>query len=49
MINVVGSISRSNDGPYHVTQSFDWAEAGNPTSIADLYDNGCIDTDVDRE
>lgn len=49
MINVVGSISRSNDGPYHVTQSFDWAEAGNPTSIADLYDNGFIDTDVDRE
>ncbi len=50
MINVTGSIPRTtNDHYQYVTHKFEWVEAGNPTSVADLYDNGFINTDVDRE
>ena len=49
MINVYGNITRSNDGYQHITSSFDWVEAGNPTMVGDLYDAGFIDTDTDRE
>ncbi len=50
MVNTSGSISRSVNGHYqNVAQSFEWVECGDPNSIGDLYDNGFIDTDVDRE
>lgn len=49
MINIVGNISRSNNSYNHVTQTFEWIEAGNPTMVGDLYDAGFIDTDIDRE
>lgn len=50
MVNITGSLPRSyNDHYQYVTHKFDWVEAGDPNSIADLYDNGFINTDVDRE
>lgn len=50
MIQTSGSISRSVNSDYRiVSQQFDWTECGDPDSIGDLYDNGFIDTDTDRE
>lgn len=50
MVNIVGSIPRTvNDHYQNVSQQFDWVECGDPTKIGDLYDNGFIDTDIDRE
>ena len=50
MINVVGDIKRNDEGHWnYISQSFDWAEAGNVRSITDLYDNAFINTDIDRE
>ena len=49
MINVVGDIKRNNEGHWnYISQSFDWAESGNVKSVGDLYDNGFINTDIDR-
>lgn len=50
MVNVVGDLPRTvNDHYQYVSHQIDWVECGNPTLIADLYDNDFIDTDVDRE
>lgn len=50
MVSVTGNISRTYSGFWQkISQSFDWVEQGNTNSIADLYDNGFINTDVDRE
>lgn len=50
MINIVGAPTRTyNDHYQYITHKFDWVETGDPNSIADLYDNGFINTDVDRE
>lgn len=49
LINVVGGVDRSNEGYWNYeSQSFEWAEVGNPFDIGDLYDNGFILTDMDR-
>lgn len=48
MVNIVNGVRRTNSGHYQlVDQSFEWAEAGNPYSMKDLYENGFINTDVD--
>lgn len=50
MINTTGGVQRTINGHYqNVSQEFEWAECGDPNSISDLYDNGFINTDVDRE
>ena len=49
MVAMYGGVSRSNGSdPRHISQSFEWAEVGNPNDIGDLYDNGFIQTDIDR-
>lgn len=50
MIDVINPIPRTNEGHYQlISQSFDWVESGDPFDIGDLYDNGFINTDVDRK
>lgn len=50
MANIVGNIPRNTDGHYQkVSHQIEWVEAGNPNMVGDLYDNGFIDTDIDRE
>lgn len=50
MVNVTGNLSRTEHGHYqNISHSFEWVECGNPTRVDDLYDNGFIDTDTDRE
>lgn len=50
LVNVVNSIPRTNNGHYqNISQQIEWVEAGSPFNIGDLYDNGFINTDVDRE
>ena len=50
LVDVVNSIPRSNSGHYQlVDQQIEWVEVGDPYSIGDLYDNGFINTDIDRE
>lgn len=50
MVDVINSIPRSDSGHYQlIDQQIEWVEVGNPYSIGDLYDNGFIDTDIDRE
>ena len=50
MVHVVNNLPRSNSGHYQLfDHQIEWVEAGNPYSIADLYDNGFINTDIDRE
>lgn len=50
MINIVGTLPRTENGHFqNVSHQIDWVECGDPTMISDLYDNGFIDTDVDRE
>lgn len=50
MINTHNNISRTTKDHYqYITHSFDYVECGNPEMVADLYDYGFIDTDVDRE
>ena len=49
LVNVVNSITRTtNDHYQNVSSQFEWVEAGDPFSVGDLYDNGFINTDVDR-
>jgi hypothetical protein len=49
MINVNDNISHTENGHYqNVNTVFNWVEAGDPTSVGDLYDNAFINTDVDR-
>lgn len=50
MINVVGNLPRTNHAhEQYVSHQIDWVECGDPNKIGDLYDNGFIDTDTDRE
>lgn len=50
LVDVTNSISRNTNGHYqNVVHQFDWVEIGDPSSIGDLYDNGFINTDADRE
>lgn len=50
MVDIINAIPRSNEGHYQlVSQSIEWVESGDPFSIGDLYDNGFINTDVDRK
>ena len=50
LISVVGGIQRNNNGSHYenIGSSFEWAEIGDPNDSGDLYDNGFINTDVDR-
>lgn len=50
LISVVGGIQRNNNGSHYenIGSSFEWAEIGDPNNSGDLYDNGFINTDVDR-
>jgi len=48
MIAVTSGISEDSDHYQHVISKFSVTECGETSSIGDLYDNGFIDTDVDR-
>lgn len=49
LVSTYEEISHQENGDYrNVSTTFQWAEVGNPTSVGDLYDNGFINTDVDR-
>ena len=50
MVNISGSLPRTQNGHYqNISHQIEWVECGDPTLIGDLYDNGFIDTDIDRE
>lgn len=52
LIAITGSgVTRQNNGNHYknIGQSFDWVEVGDPNNTGDLYDNGFINTDIDRE
>ena len=50
LANIVGDITRSDGDHYQCeVQEFEWVECGDPWSAGDLYDNGFILTDTDRE
>lgn len=50
LVDVVNSLPRTIDGHYqHVSHQIEWVEVGDPTLVGDLYDNGFINTDIDRE
>lgn len=50
MIDVLGNIPRNTNNHYqNVSHQIEWVECGDPTKISDLYDNGFIQTDIDRE
>ena len=49
LITVNDNISHSQNGHYqNVNTSFNWVEIGDPFSVGDLYDNGFINTEIDR-
>ena len=49
IVFIVDSISRSNGDHYYLpSHSINWIETADATDIGDLYDNGFIDTDLDR-
>ena len=49
LISTHDEISHQENGDYrNVGTTFQWSEIGSPTSVGDLYDNGFINTDVDR-
>ena len=50
LVDIVNSLPRTVDGHYqYVSHQIEWVEIGDPTLVSDLYDNGFINTDVDRE
>lgn len=50
MISVIDNIQRGDgDHWYTPTQEISWVECGDCFSVGDLYDNGFINTDYDRE
>lgn len=50
MVSVFDVISQdSGDSPYLPVHSFNWTECGDAEDIGDLYDNGFINTELDRE
>lgn len=49
MINIADNIQRSGESDLDITHNFKWIECGDPNSVGDLYDNGFINTDIDRE
>lgn len=48
MIAITSGISEDSDHQKHVKSKFSVVECGETSSIGDLYDNGFIDTDLDR-
>lgn len=49
LIMVTDAVTHSQNGVYlNTSTSFNWTEIGDPMSIGDLYDNGFIDTEIDR-
>lgn len=49
LVSTYEEVSHQENGDYrNVSTTFQWAEVGDPTSVGDLYDNGFINTDVDR-
>ena len=49
MVQVTDNISQdSNDDALYPTHSFEWVECGDAEDIGDLYDNGFINTQMDR-
>ncbi|WP_333648344.1 hypothetical protein [Lacrimispora sp.] len=48
MIAITSGISEDSDHHEHVKSKFSVVECGETSSIGDLYDNGFIDTDLDR-
>ena len=49
LVSTYDEITHQDNGDYrNVATTFQWAEVGDPTSVGDLYDNGFINTDVDR-
>lgn len=50
MASIVNAIPQNaGDYVYTPVHQIEWVECGDVDSIADLYDNGFIDTDMDRE
>lgn len=48
MISITGEISEDSDHDEHVTTKFSVVECGDVYDMGDMYDNGFIDTDLDR-
>lgn len=49
LVSTFDEITHQENGDYrNVSTTFQWAEIGDPTSVGDLYDNGFINTDIDR-
>lgn len=48
MIAVTSGISEDSDHYQHIKSKFSVVECGEVSSVGDLYDNGFIDTDLDR-
>lgn len=49
LIAVNEDVTHQTNGHYqNVSTSFAWVEVGDPFSVGDLYDNGFINTDIDR-
>lgn len=50
MVQIIDQIQRNANGHYqNVSQTFQWVECGDAGLVGDLYDNGFIDTEIDRE
>lgn len=49
MVSIVDNISLDHSGHYkHPLHTINWVEIGDADDVGDLYDNGFINTDVDR-
>ena len=49
LVSTHDEITHQENGDYrNVSTAFQWSEVGDPTSVGDLYDNGFINTDIDR-
>lgn len=48
MVAITSGISETSDHWQHYISKFSIAECGNAYDVGDLYDNGLIDTDIDR-
>lgn len=48
MVAITSGISEDSDHYQHIKSKFTITECGETNSVGDLYDNGFIDTDVDR-
>lgn len=48
MIAVTSGVTEDSDHYQHIKSKFSVVECGETSSVGDLYDNGFIDTDIDR-